>query len=103
MYSRNFRPAQQRTEGNIPVQYFDESFSADAFNAKKAGESPNDQEKSIQNVESSNDKTNAPTNTARKLDIEDLVLMGLIMLFASDIKEKDDLLIPVILASILLF
>lgn len=110
MYSRSFRPSQKRTEGDIPVQYFGDSFSADAFKNNRERKSydiekKREEEKFDRDLSESknDDKTIAPTNTARKYDIEDLVLIGLVLLFATDIKEKDDIIIPVILAAILLF
>lgn len=105
MYSRNFRPSQKRTEGNVPVQYFGDSFSPDAFKYKNEDkrESGRGEDQSEKSIELNDEKTIAPTSTARKIDIEDLVLVGLLLLFLTDVKDKDDLVIPVILAAILLF
>ncbi len=108
MYSRSFRPAQKRTEGDIPVQYFGDSFSPDAFKSKQNAtsfmeEHTEDRTEKEPIEKNRADKTIAPTKAARKYDIEDLVLVGLLLLFATDIKDKDDIIIPVILAAILLF
>ena len=110
MYSRSFRPSQNRTEGDVPVQYFGDSFSPDAFNSKQKSlniqsKEENDAENKQQEPknEQALDKKIAPTNTARKYDIEDLVLLGLLMLFATDMNDKEDIIIPVILGAILLF
>lgn len=102
MYSRNFRPAQQRTEGNVPVQYFEDSFSADTFGVtKKAKETEMKMPEATEGL--SIEKTIAPKDTARKIDIEDLLLIGMLLLFSTDIKDKEDLLIPIILGAILFF
>ncbi len=108
MYSRSFRPAQKRTEGDIPIQYFGDSFSPDAFKSKQNSsqlkeEHAKDDTAQEMIEQNPGDKTIAPTKAARKYDIEDMVLVGLLLLFATDIKDKDDIIIPVILAAILLF
>lgn len=110
MYSRSFRPVQKRTEGDIPVQYFGDSFSPAAFKSNVSPESnivkKSVDSESVPNQNSSGtsiDKTIAPTKTARKFDVEDLVLLGLLLLFVTDINDKEDIIVPAILAAILLF
>ncbi|MBE6570728.1 MAG: hypothetical protein E7656_00575 [Ruminococcaceae bacterium] len=112
MYSRSFRPSQKRTEGDIPVQYFGDSFSPNVFSSMYSSdiESKPDQQNTgyEKGEEKSNEpvldnKTNAPTKAARSFDIEDLLLIGMVLLFTTDINNKEDLIVPIVLAAILLF
>ena len=112
MYSKSFRPAQKRTEGDVPVQYFGDSFSADAFNSMHYSKGATHTERAdtccdkaaeSEKEPKTDNKTNAPTKAARSFDIEDLLLIGLVLLFTTDINNKEDLIVPVVLAAILLF
>ena len=123
MYSRNFRPAENRKEGNVPVQFFGDSFSTDAFmknknnsdkrentntdlnespigidiseNAKKA-EQPSDASALAEHGPSIAD------NKSNQMNFDDLLLLGLIFLFLTNTEKKDDIILPVILSAILL-
>jgi hypothetical protein len=104
MYYRNFRPAEKRNENNVPVQYFGDSFSADAFakkdNARKK-ESVCDVCDNRKETEDPEKKEIKPDEHKAK-DIDDLLLLGLILLFLTDCQCKEDIIIPVILGIILL-
>ena len=110
MYYRNFRPAEKRNENNIPVQYFSDSFSADAFITK---------EKKVQSEAQTTENAtcsqvvDAPTKNenCRKrdnkllsgnIDFEDLLLLGLLLLFLADWDCREDTIIPVLLGVLLL-
>ncbi len=107
MYYRNFRPAEKRNENNIPVQYFGDSFSADAFTKQDKKEVAKEEKQECSTCEKQeicekhNEKTTAK-NPLASLDIENLLLIGLILLFLTDCECKEDIIIPVILGIILL-
>ena len=123
MYSRNFRPGENRTEGNVPVQFFGDSFSADAFaknessknysaeSYKKAEENTdNIKEESKQDTESAEVAARhmsiteeTEEKTGKAIGFDDLLLVGLILLFLMNSEKKDDIILPVILAAVLLF
>ena len=107
MYYRNFRPAEKRNENNIPVQYFGDSFSADAFAKQDKKDDKKEKEqpciKCEKNENSEKDCEKSKTiNPFASFDIENLLLIGLILLFLTDCECKDDIIIPVILGIILL-
>ena len=124
MYSRNFRPAENRKEGNVPVQLFGDSFSADAFiknsndGNKKQESQDSGNEKNINSIntgtadkESSEQsiqttavgETSVGLHQEKRLNFDDLLLLGLIFLFLTNTEKKDDIVLPVILAAILMF
>lgn len=107
MYYRNFRPAEKRNENNIPVQYFGDSFSADAFAKQDKKETAKEEKTECSTCEKQEicEKSNKNTvtkNPLASLDIENLLLLGLILLFLTDCECKEDIIIPVILGIILL-
>lgn len=110
MYYRNFRPAEKRNENDIPVQYFADSFSADAFTNK---ESKIKEEKSVENDDNCEQEIENKKDAAKKADrevkgilgskdVDSLLLIGLIFLFLTDCECKEDILIPVLLGVLLL-
>ena len=107
MYYRNFRPAEKRNENNIPVQYFGDSFSADAFAKQDKKEIAKEKHQECSSCEKQETceksiEKNAAKNPLASLDIENLLLIGLIFLFLTDCECKEDIIIPVILGVILL-
>lgn len=106
MYSRSFSTNEKRREGSVPVEYFSDSFSADAFKETQANNKPSQHNKNDgEKTEKADHEMNkiAPNSSVRNYNFEDLILLGILLLFLSDAKDKEDLLIPVILAAVLLF
>ncbi len=106
MYSRSFSTNEKRREGSIPVEYFSDSFSADAFKETQTNNKPSHSNKENgEKAEITDQKVNkiAPNSSVRNYNYEDLILLGILLLFLTDAKDKDDLLIPIILAAVLLF
>ena len=111
MYSKSFSTAEKKRDSSVPVEYFSDSFSADAFK-KSAGSQieknePHSKQDTPQktfrdNSDDENKKEIAPTKSVRNYNFEDLILLGLVLLFLNDINDKEDLIIPIILGVILL-
>ena len=110
MYSRSFSSADRKKDSGIPIEYFSDSFSADAFKKTHSVNSMQNYDKNSarsqdianQPPDNADKKEIAPTKSVRNYNFEDLILLGLLLLFMNDVHSKEDLLIPVILGTILL-
>ena len=111
MYSRTFNPDSQKNYGNIPVQSFEDSFSTDAFLEKNSAgapqrenppEPPEIQETAAGREAEKPACLSQERHTSRHFAADDYLLLGLLLLFLSDSDRKDDILIPVLLAILLL-
>ena len=98
MYSRSFQPPKTTHYGDIPVQSFEDSFSADAFlKEAEAVKKTLPERKEPENTE------NEPTvKSPRTVHPDDLLLLALLVLFLSDRQRNNDKLLPVLLAVLLL-
>ncbi len=104
MYYRNIRPSLTKNENDVPVQYFGDSFAADAFKIKN--------ENNAKNISNEKEENTDANRSERKIseikdgffgkDIDNLLLLGLIFLFLTDCECKEDIIIPVLLGVILL-
>ena len=128
MYSRSFQPPKEEKYGNIPVQSFEDSFSADAFlKEKKAAQKalPEREEEtgaaqsSLSTQSSlgtqSSLSTQSPLSTQNALRGElsagktpqalrpdDLLLLILLLVFLSDARKSGDKILPLLFAALLL-
>lgn len=104
MYYRNIRPSLTKTENDVPVQYFGDSFSADVFKNKNENitESISSETEDNGDLKASEQKIGETKASPLGKDIDNLLLLGLIFLFLTDCECKEDIIIPVLLGVILL-
>ena len=107
MYSRSFGANNPQSRyGDIPVQSFEDSFSADAFLKQDAAQRALSESKNRVSPEEASapgeDETQLPQQGAGKLRPDDLLLIGLLVLFLSDMPKNGDKILPVLLAVLLL-
>ena len=121
MYTKSFRGYTEQRENEIPVETFGDSFSAKAFlnnekmreeNASFTESVPASYEPSVeQSAEDEKNDTVTAINISREskhkktfgFEIDDLLLIGLLLLFLGDAEKKEDMLIPILLGIILIF
>lgn len=122
MYSRSFQPPKEEKYGNIPVQSFEDSFSADAFLKEKgaaqkalpereeetgAAQSSLSTQSSL-SAQSSLSTQNALSGelsagkTPQALRPDDLLLLILLLVFLSDARKSGDKILPLLFAALLL-
>lgn len=116
MYSRNFRPQTQNENDSVPVQSFEDSFSADAFmndmarrayrgNEENAdfGEKKAEQtQNATPRAEASRSPGNATSTKRVGLAADDLLLIGVLLLCLNDAEKSEDLFLPLLIAVLLL-
>ncbi len=127
MYSRNFSTSKV-THGGIPVESFQDSFSAGAYLDSASSQMQSTQPVTVrkdEHDEKEHDQTMqhteeafAPVHTCNEcsrkhckkegcifgnIKFDDLILIGLLFMFMRDEKRFDDSLIPILLAIILIF
>lgn len=110
MYSRSFQPPKEEKYGNIPVQSFEDSFSADAFLKEKgaAQKALPEREEETGAAQSSLSTQNALSGelsagkTPQALRPDDLLLLILLLVFLSDARKNGDKILPLLFAALLL-
>lgn len=116
MYSRSFQPPKEGKYGNIPVQSFEDSFSADAFLKEKGAaqkalperEEETGAAQSSLSTQSSLSAQNALSGelsagkTPQALRPDDLLLLILLFVFLSDARKSGDKILPLLFAALLL-
>ena len=122
MYSRSFQPPKEEKYGNIPVQSFEDSFSADAFlKEKKAAQKalPEREEEtgaaqsSLSTQSSLGTQSSLSTQNALRGELsagktpqalrpDDLLLLILLLVFLSDARKSGDKILPLLFAALLL-
>ena len=110
MYSRSFQPPKEEKYGNIPVQSFEDSFSADAFLKEKgaAQKALPEREEETGAAQSSLSAQSAlrgelsAGKTPQALRPDDLLLLILLFVFLSDARKSGDKILPLLFAALLL-
>lgn len=110
MYSRSFQPPKEEKYGNIPVQSFEDSFSADAFlkEKKAAQKALPEREEETGAAQSSLSAQSALSGelsagkTPQALRPDDLLLLILLLVFLSDARKSGDKILPLLFAALLL-
>lgn len=106
MYSRSFTPTDPKRYGDIPVQSFEDSFSADAFLKQDAANRVQHEPRSESESEKPNASEESPAQSGgkphRALHPDDLILLGLFILFLNETPKNGDRLLPILLAVLLL-
>ena len=110
MYSRSFQPPKEGKYGDIPVQSFEDSFSADAFLKEKgaAQKALPEREEETGAAQSSLSTQNAlrgelsAGKTPQALRPDDLLLLILLLVFLSDARKSGDKILPLLFAALLL-
>lgn len=128
MYSRDYRSQQslqplpqmqsqyqsQNNSANIPIQSFEDSFSADAFMKESQNQTQSERQAitdtSVKDADSVQSESMESKNSVKEHEMrrkkrpapDDLLLLGLIMIFLGDAESKDDIPMPLLLAILLL-
>mgnify|MGYP004491540943 FL=1 len=110
MYSRSFQPPKEGKYGDIPVQSFEDSFSADAFLKEKgaAQKALPEREEETGAAQSSLSPHSALSGelsagkTLQALRPDDLLLLILLLVFLSDARKSGDKILPLLFAALLL-
>ena len=107
MYSRSFQPPKEEKYGNIPVQSFEDSFSADAFlkekgAAQKALPEREEETGAAQSSLSTQSGELSAGKTPQALRPDDLLLLILLLVFLSDARKSGDKILPLLFAALLL-
>ncbi len=107
MYSRSFQPPKEGKYGDIPVQSFEDSFSADAF-LKESGAAqktlPERSERTDGEREKDAVQSGEPSagKTPQALRPDDLLLLILLLVFLADARKSGDKILPLLFAALLL-
>ncbi len=110
MYSRSFQPPKEGKYGDIPVQSFEDSFSADAFlkekgAAQKALPEREEETGTAQSSLSPHSTLSGELSTGKTpqaLRPDDLLLLILLLVFLSDARKSGDKILPLLFAALLL-
>lgn len=96
MYTRNFETKGHSVKQGVPVECFDDSFSANAFLKS---------EKALHNQCTDDElktKKENQTPCAQKSPTDELLIIGLILLLLGDNDKKENLLLTILLSLLLL-
>ncbi len=102
MYTRNFQNYSSKQDEKIPIELFQDSFTTKAFE-NMTDCKPNNLSirKEAKNMSDTKSET-LPPRSLRSFTYDDLLIIGLILMFLFDDKKNNDIVIPVLLAILLL-
>lgn len=112
MYTRSARINYDGAKQDIPVETFGDSFSADAFIKNEAmyseqinKENPETHKEILEKTSAADIEEKSIEKPRRTINIntDDLLLIGLLLLFITDNDSNTDLMLPLLLAVILIF
>lgn len=101
MYTRNFESKLGVVkEQGIPVQSFEDTFSADAFIKSKQKEEH--QQNEIYNKEPQQASIPEKNSEHKNISLDELLIAGLIVLLLGENNTKENSLLPIVLSLLLL-